>query len=390
MFAGPAFGQGREAARGVLKTVDGASRSVELRSAANGELVFTGKDGDVKVAADEMVAWGAPLEATGAQTLLSDGSVLVGTMSAIDGERLTVVSPTLGSVTVPLTQLVAYVTRPPTDPWRRDAMLAELSSATGESDRLLLANGDELSGTLVSSDGASLRLESTIGAAKGNEVQTPVESVAALVFNPALRAKPRTAPPRTWVGLEDGSLLLLRGLTFDAGRWQLTTAEGATWEATARSQSPVRFVQPLDGQARYLSDLEPDAYKHIPYLSREWPYRLDRTVSGARLRAGGRLYAKGIGMHSASRLTFPVGGEYRRFEAELAVDDETAGGGSVVFRVFADATEKYRSPIIRGGEPPVPISVDISGAQRVSLVVDHADRGDQLDRADWLEARVVK
>ena len=63
---------------------------------------------------------------------------------------------------------------------------------------------------------------------------------------------------------------------------------------------------------------------------------------------------------------------------------------SVVVRVFADAEERYRSPIVRGGEAPLAISVDVSGAQRLSLVVDHADRGDQLDRADWLDARLIK
>jgi hypothetical protein len=374
-----------------LVTVEGAPRGVELRSVADGLARFVDDAAKaVETPVEQIVSWGAPREAVGAQVLFADGSVLVAELTAIDGERLTVVSPTLGAVTIPLTQVAAYVAHPPTDSWRRDAFLAKLIAAQGESDRLLLENGDELGGTLLSSDGTSIRLDATIGAAKGNEIETPLENVAAIVFNPALRAKPRVTPPRTWIGFDDGSLLLANDLALSDEQWTLTRPEGAKWETRGIRQSPVQFLQPLDGQATYLSDLEPEAYRHIPYLTREWPYLLDRTVSGARLRAGNRLYAKGIGMHSASRLTFPVGGTYRRFDAELAVDDETAGGGSVVFRVFADATEKYRSPVIRGGDPPAPISVDISGAQRLSLVVDHAERGDQQDRADWLNARLVK
>ena len=33
--------------------------------------------------------------------------------------------------------------------------------------------------------------------------------------------------------------------------------------------------------------------------------------------------------------------------------------------------------------------VDVSGVKRLRLVVDFADRGDELDYADWLEARLV-
>ena len=52
--------------------------------------------------------------------------------------------------------------------------------------------------------------------------------------------------------------------------------------------------------------------------------------------------------------------------------------------------EAYKSTIVRGGDVPLPVSVDVSGAQGLTLTVDYADRGDELDHADWLEARLVK
>ena len=121
-----------------------------------------------------------------------------------------------------------------------------------------------------------------------------------------------------------------------------------------------------------------------------WPYQLDRSVVGGRLRVGGRLYPKGIGMHSASRLTFDLEPDQTRFDAEIAIDDTSQRRGSVVFRVFVDNEQKFVSPTIRGGEEPVPISVDVRGGKRLSLLVDFADHGDELDRADWLDARLVK
>ena len=80
----------------------------------------------------------------------------------------------------------------------------------------------------------------------------------------------------------------------------------------------------------------------------------------------------------------------KRFEAELGIDDSAGGQGSVQFRVLVDGKEKFASPIVRGGDPPLPISVDIADAQKLELVVDYADRGDVLDHADWLNARLVQ
>ena len=42
------------------------------------------------------------------------------------------------------------------------------------------------------------------------------------------------------------------------------------------------------------------------------------------------------------------------------------------FRILS--RREIYSPILRGGQPPVPVSVDISSAQKLELVVDYADR----------------
>ena len=52
--------------------------------------------------------------------------------------------------------------------------------------------------------------------------------------------------------------------------------------------------------------------------------------------------------------------------------------------------EAFISGTVRGGESPRPVSVDVTGAQGLTLTVDFADRGDELDRANWLDARLVK
>jgi len=73
----------------------------------------------------------------------------------------------------------------------------------------------------------------------------------------------------------------------------------------------------------------------------------------------------------------------------VGIDDSAAGQGSVRFRVLLDGREAFVSPILRGGDPPLPVSVDLGGAKLLELLVDYADRADVMDRADWLDARMV-
>jgi hypothetical protein len=160
---------------------------------------------------------------------------------------------------------------------------------------------------------------------------------------------------------------------------------GQTWK-TARTN--LVFLQPLAGRALYFSQTKPAEYRHVPYLGVSWPYIVDRNVQGGLLRAGERLYLAGIGMHSAARLSYELPPEVKRFQAEAAIDD-AAVEGSVRFRVFVDGKEKFTSPPVRGGMPPLAIDVDIAGGKRLDLVVDFADRADVQDYADWLDARLI-
>jgi hypothetical protein len=77
----------------------------------------------------------------------------------------------------------------------------------------------------------------------------------------------------------------------------------------------------------------------------------------------------------------------------VAIDDSADDRGSVTFGVYVlrdgKLVEAYKSGIVRGGDAPQAVSVDVAGAQGLTLVVDYADRGDEMDRADWLDARLI-
>jgi hypothetical protein len=244
----------------------------------------------------------------------------------------------------------------------------------------LLENGDELRGRVVGLTDDCVDFEAEVG-----PLSVDRQRIVAVAFDPSLRAK-RDAASRSLVGFVDGSVFSAKSLTLVEGHTEIALAENVL--LVARKTEPV-FLQPFFGPVEYLSDLRPSGYRHIPYLSIPWEYQLDANVDGTRLRAGGQIYSKGVGMHSAARLTWQLDKVYRRFHADLAIDEQTGNRGSVVFRVFSGPREIYKSPIVRGGDKPLAISVDIRDARQLSLVVDYADRADVLDHADWLNARLI-
>jgi hypothetical protein len=331
--------------------------------------------------AADLVAWGAPAE-MGHEPLLvlADGSLVVAEVVEADKERITADSGVFGLVKLPVERVAGIVFQPPGERQARDQLLDQIASAEGNTDKVILVNGDQLSGRLETIRNSAAKLTTEVGA-----VDVKTERIRALVFNPGLVQRPRPVGLRAIVGFRDGSRLVAPQLVVDQVSVRLTGLDGLSWTA---SPEELVFLQPLGGRAVYLSDLKAAAYRHIPYLTLAWPYRTDRNVSESLLRAGARPYLKGLGMHSASRLTYVLPESVRRFQAELAIDDSTEGRGSVRFRVFVDGREKYTSPIVRGGQTPIPISVDLAGANRLDLIVEFADRADEQDHANWLEARL--
>jgi len=336
--------------------------------------------------AASLVRWGQCAEWTrGSAVILVDGSLLVADVIAADRESLVADSPLFGELKLPRASIAGVVFRPLGGRARNDRLLDRVASGAGESGRIVLTNGDELAGALETVKDGRLHLQTSV-----RPLEVEARRVAALLSRPTRkRADTGEAAKTLWAsaGLSDGTRLHAAALEIRGDALRVTLQSGPVWNTASKE---LVFLQPLGGKVVYLSDLKADGYRHVPYLTLPWPYRTDRSVSGAMLRSGGRLYLKGLGMHSASRLTYALARPYRRFCAELAIDDETEGGGSAGFRLFVDGQLKYTGPTVRGGQPAIPVSIDIVGAKRLDLVVDFAERADELDHADWLDARLVR
>ncbi len=352
-------------------------------------------------AAQDLVGWGDYQDTcTRSQIVLAEGGLLVADVLQLSGESLVANGDLCGQVTWPLSAVRGVLVDPPWEPLRRDRLLDTIRSAQGAEDQLRLDNEDLIAGTLKSwreaPDAAADRPATITLATKGRDLQVSADTVVALILNPALV---RLSKPREGVvdmGFRDGSLLRVTKVATAGATTRLTLPGALELElATDVLCRELTLLRPSGNRVVYLSDLPPIGYKHIPLLESPWPLQPDRSTAGGRLRHGGHVFSKGLGMHSTSRVAYDLDGQYRRFQAEVAVDDDAGLRGAVTVRVLFEDVQgqwqrAFESAVVRGGAPPLPIAVDVTGVKRMALIVDFAERGDLLDHADWLNARLIK
>lgn len=168
----------------------------------------------------------------------------------------------------------------------------------------------------------------------------------------------------------------------------------------AEVELPGRIIREValdDGSFQFLSEVLPASESSgSPFgddLGFTWPMRVDRNCQGGLLKVAGADFARGLGVHAPSKLTWSLGGEWTELRFACGVDDSGASGtrgGSVRFRVLGDGEELWSSDVRRAGETPLrPSPLVVKGVQSLVLEVDPA--GDfVLDRANWLRPMLVR
>jgi alpha-galactosidase len=117
--------------------------------------------------------------------------------------------------------------------------------------------------------------------------------------------------------------------------------------------------------------------------------RKDRSVDNHSLSIGGQSFERGLGTHANSTLRIALNGKAEQFLARVGVDDEVGRRGSVTFRISSDDKILWESSVLRGGDPPQTVSVNLRGVSTLILSASDAGDGIEFDHANWADARIV-
>ncbi len=104
---------------------------------------------------------------------------------------------------------------------------------------------------------------------------------------------------------------------------------------------------------------------------------------------GGKTYAKGLALYSRTEMTYRLPAGAKKFTAFAGIDDCVRDVGGVRLEISADG-KKLFDKSISGGDAPADIDLDVSGAKRLSILVDYGTGLDAGDYLDLAEARILK
>ncbi len=217
--------------------------------------------------------------------------------------------------------------------------------------------------------------------------------------------RPQTAPlppERGTLTLTDGSSLRVDQLTAATDNSQ-SLASIRTVGGTELSV-PVTFLRQFDlaGQSlTYLALLEPESNSFSPFLdqppmnpvlSRWFAARMHpkKAADSLKLQVGGRLQPidNSVTLHSRTELVYRLAGQYRRFHCLAGVDPEL-GIGQAQLTIVADGTNKIQQNLV-AGEDAMPIGVDVTGVNRLTVIVDYGADSDIADHVILGDARLIK
>ncbi|MCX5759001.1 MAG: alpha-galactosidase, partial [Candidatus Hydrogenedentes bacterium] len=146
----------------------------------------------------------------------------------------------------------------------------------------------------------------------------------------------------------------------------------------------------------FLGQLDKDAAARIPIKVIRQDHSVlhfGQSCIDTPIHIGDQTFEHGLGTHATSEIAMAIPKGAKAFEARVGIDNnlDTQGSrGSVTFGILIDGKETFRTPVLRGGDQPAPVHVDIpEGAEELLLNVDPTPDGLGYDQADWADACFV-
>jgi alpha-galactosidase len=117
--------------------------------------------------------------------------------------------------------------------------------------------------------------------------------------------------------------------------------------------------------------------------------RAGRSLQNHPITLAGIVYPHGIGTLSISEFVIDLKGQAVRFETLVGIDDEIKNGrGSITFQVWVDDRKAADTGLIRAGDAPKYVSVDLTGARYLELFLDDGGDTSNDDNTDWAGALI--
>lgn len=199
------------------------------------------------------------------------------------------------------------------------------------------------------------------------------------------------------------------GMKFPAAALKLVDGK-----VTVTTPAGLEFSRSLDALARidfasaktmYLGDVKPESVEWKPLVGEStaelamlFQPRVDRALFGGPLQlprddAGRHApawpYAKGIAIHSRTKLVYRLPRSFRSFTATAGIDSRVRPAGNVRLVIEGDDKQLYAGTL-SGKDAAVALNLDLQGVKRLTVLVDFGDDLDVADHLNLCDAKLVE
>lgn len=283
-------------------------------------------------------------------------------------------NPLVGELTIPLKQVRGLV---------RQGRTIENLDARPLEDTIQLANGDSIKGILTNITDTKITINSN-----ASDVDLPIDGISTIHFAPAGQSKLLTGRAFR-VQFNDGSVITAASLQGDGTMMTLALDGGPRPVDLAR----IIGIEQLNGPVAWLSSLAPLSVTQTPYFGDlAWPTKMDQTVLGRPIRFGSKTYARGIGVHSRSRIEYALDGSYKAFRTQyaIAIDGRNQFADATI-RIQVDGKTIHEYEHLRAGTLSPVVVVDLpADAKVLALEVDYGAANDAQDHVNWIEPALLR
>lgn len=363
-------------------------------SADKGVFEFSGKDARKKaIKADEVVELVFPQKAVqpseGMQFVLHNGDVIYGAITASGEEDIDLKADLFEGIKIKYEDIdVAY--------FRREA--AAPKDIPRDTDYVRFVNNDFDHGTIARVTAKETVLNSKLF---GAEKTYQNEKIRYVAFQ---RFKENPKPQKGFVCqfvFSRGSILTgaLKEISNGEIKFERETGGPITCKLATLAS-----VYPKSGKLVYLSDLEPlEVTKFPPMISS--PDEKPVLDKGAIVKDlcfhsnpiiyEGVSYRKGIGTWAKTEISYDLAGQYTRFSAMFALDSCFAGKPfidrvNVKVKLLIDGKEVASKAVGFSKTPEVQLTADVSGAKRLTILVDYGTYDNILAAVNIILPRLYK
>ncbi len=367
----------------------GEPRVGEWRGLADGRITIVQGGNEESVPLSEVLEVrfrGEPtkLDKPSAIVSLWDGSKIGATQTQIVEKRLKLTSTILGELSLPQGEVASVRF---SDRFDEDEQWTKLVDRDNKSDLLVIRKEqtlDYLDGVVVEVTDKSVKF-----LLDGEEVSTKREKVFGLIF---ARRPSNPKPPAVRVELGNGDILMASSLAGTPAGVSVTTATKTEMTVPLEKLKLLDFSQ---GKLRYLSQDPPRDVKYTRGIQDGPAFVQDRAFYAPELKPMGmRAFARGLCIRPQTSLRYRLGGDYRRLQAIIGIDESVKDGNGDCDLVISGDGKQLVKLRMTSRDAARPIDLDVTDVVVLEIVVGfggdaatNVDLGDNLDLAD---AKLIK